>query len=186
MTRYFAFLRGINVGGHNAKKEQLCKPFEDLGLTNVSTFIASGNVIFETDETDSAKLEQRIERALRDALGYDAATFLRTNAELADIAAYTPFPDAESQENDSQLIVFLRAAPDADVRRRIQKLSNDQDLLHLHQRELYWLRRGSLMDSTIATKQFDAAFDRAPTTTRNANTIRRLAAKYPVTSGSHQ
>ncbi|NNK48375.1 MAG: DUF1697 domain-containing protein, partial [Gemmatimonadetes bacterium] len=52
MRQYIAFLRGINVGGHRVKMNRLGELFEELGLSNVSTFIASGNVIFWTDSED--------------------------------------------------------------------------------------------------------------------------------------
>lgn len=61
MTKYIAFLRAINVGGHNVKMDELKKYFESLGFSNVETFIASGNVIFEASAKDAAKLEKKIE-----------------------------------------------------------------------------------------------------------------------------
>jgi len=179
MTRYIAFLRGLNVGGHTVKMDRLRAIFEELSFTAVATFIASGNVIFESDETDAAALEQRIEHALKDALGYEAATFLRTDAELARIAAYAPFPDQESKDGDTHYITFLRSAPEVATLSLVQALSNDQDFLLVQDRELFWLRRGSLHDTTIPDKELQKALGKAATTMRNANTIRRLAAKYP-------
>ena len=83
MPRYIAFLRAINVGGHTVKMDALRELFEALGFEQVETFIASGNVIFETTETDTAALERRIETHLQAALGYAVATFLRSDAEVA-------------------------------------------------------------------------------------------------------
>ena len=51
MSRYIAFLKAINVGGHNVKMDQLRKIFESMQFKNVETFIASGNVIFETESS---------------------------------------------------------------------------------------------------------------------------------------
>jgi uncharacterized protein (DUF1697 family) len=92
VTRYVAFLRGINVGGHPVKMEQLAAAFESLGFENVSTFIASGNVIFESSARP-ATLEPRIEQHLGGWLGYAVNTFLRTEKEIASIAAHEPFAD---------------------------------------------------------------------------------------------
>jgi uncharacterized protein (DUF1697 family) len=180
MTRYAAFLRGINVGGHTVKMDRLKAIFEALGFSAVSTFIASGNVVFETGETDRKALERRIEQALEQALGYEVATFVRTGAEVAEIAAHEPFPNAPSREGDTLHVIFLRYAPDADTRARVQALSNDEDLLRFHGSELYWLRRGKMMDSTLDQAAFAGALGKAPTTARNANTLRRLAAKHPA------
>ena len=57
MPRYIAFLRAINVGGHTVKMDRLREIFESLGFANVETFIASGNVVFETTAGDTAALE---------------------------------------------------------------------------------------------------------------------------------
>ena len=177
MTRYVAFLRGINVGGHTVKMDVLKKSFEALGFENVTTFIASGNVIFETGSKKADALEAKIEKALEKDLGYEAATFLRTDSQVAKIAEYDPFAKEPSKEGDTRYVTFLRAAPDASTRERVLALSNDDDVLHLHGAELYWLRRGGLLDTTISTKQFEQAFGKQPTTARNLNTIKRLAAK---------
>ena len=83
--RYIAFLRGINLGGHNVKMDRLRVLFEELGLGDVTTFIASGNVIFDSDERDADTLADRIEAHLAQALGYDVPTFLRTDVELARV-----------------------------------------------------------------------------------------------------
>jgi len=91
MSRYFAFLRAINVGGHTIKMDQLRNLFENMDLSKVETFIASGNVIFENKSGDVHVLEKRIETSLSDALGYEVATFIRTDAELKEIAGYKPF-----------------------------------------------------------------------------------------------
>jgi uncharacterized protein (DUF1697 family) len=65
MTRYFAFLRAINVGGgHVVKMDRLRQLFESLGFSNVETFIASGNVIFESSSRNAKNLEAKIEKAL--------------------------------------------------------------------------------------------------------------------------
>src|SRR5690349_6010221 len=91
MTKYIAFLRAINVGGHNVRMSELKRLFESLGFSNVETFIASGNVIFETSAKDPSKLEKKIEALLKESLHYEVFTFLRTPAEVAAVAKYKPF-----------------------------------------------------------------------------------------------
>ena len=83
MPQYIAFLRGINVGGHRIRMDRLRSLFEELDLTEVSTFIASGNVIFSTETDDSEALSDKIERHLAQELGYEVATFLRSPTQLA-------------------------------------------------------------------------------------------------------
>lgn len=181
MVRYLAFLRGINVGGHTVKMEALRKLLEQLDLDQVTTFIASGNVVFESEHRKAADLEGEIESHLREALGYDVATFIRTDDEVARIAEHTPFPELESHEKDTHYIAFLRGSPPAAARRSVMALANETDHLHLDQRELYWLVRGGFKDSTLGGPALEKALG-TPTTVRNANTVRRLAAKYPPPS----
>jgi uncharacterized protein (DUF1697 family) len=178
--KYVAFLRAVNVGGRVIKMQELKKQFEALKFSNVETFIASGNVIFDSPATDTAALERRIDEHLRAALGYRAEAFLRTTAELAEIAAYQPFPAAELNADGASLYVaFLPAPLSNDARERVMALRTELDDFHLHGRELYWLIRGKMSDSTITPTSLGKAIG-APTTTRNINTIQRIAAKYPA------
>jgi len=177
VTRYVAFLRAINVGGHTVKMEELRRHFADFGIEGATTFIASGNVLFEAADAASPDLERRIERGMHAALGYEVITFVRSDEEITAIAAFAPFPDAAAKSGDTSYVLFLQQPPDAAVRRRVADLSTDADLFRVHERELYWLRRGSLLESTVKDVEIARALGRAPTTSRNVNTVRRLAAK---------
>jgi len=87
MFRFIAFLRAINVGcGRTVKMRSLRQVFESLRFSKVATFIASGNVVFETRTKKTKMLEIKIEGALKDALGYEVRTFVRGETELAKIA----------------------------------------------------------------------------------------------------
>ena len=83
MPRCVAFLRAINVGGRTVKMDYLRSLFEDLGFADVETFIASGNVVFESKSKGVEALAKKIESRLGGALGYEVATFLRTDAQIA-------------------------------------------------------------------------------------------------------
>lgn len=176
--RYVAFLRAINVGSHSVKMDQLRALFEAIGLANVETFIASGNVIFESS-LDVAELEQQISDHLHASLGYQAEAFIRSTSELATIATYQPFPESEYTENGATLhIAFLPAPANAAAKRAVIALRSEKDDFQVDGRELYWLIRGKMSDSTLKGPELGRALG-VPTTVRNSNTIRRLAAKYP-------
>jgi uncharacterized protein (DUF1697 family) len=81
MTVHIAFLRAINIGGRTVKMDHLRSLFESLGYGEVETFIASGNVIFQSPDEDTRALEQQIEAHLRQALGYEVATFLSSRQQ---------------------------------------------------------------------------------------------------------
>jgi uncharacterized protein (DUF1697 family) len=175
--RYVAFLRAINVGGHTVRMEVLRRQFETIGATNVETFIASGNVIFDTARRNAAALERAIEDHLRTALGFPVATFLRTIPELAAVAAHAPFPESEFTAGATMYVAFLKKAPGSDVHAAVAALCNPVDDLAVHERELYWLRRNYAGESMLAPSAFDKA-KLGDSTTRNVTTVRKLAAKY--------
>lgn len=184
MQRYIAFLRGINVGGHTVKMDNLRTLFTDLGFANVATFIASGNVIFEAQTEDTPMLEQQIARHLRFSLGYDVATFIRSAPELAAVANYQAFPPADSDLADASLYVaFLHAAPPDAVREKLLTLCTPTDDFQHHEREIYWLCRTRLSESPVFTGGLFEKTIREPLTMRNMTTIRKLAAKYGGSMG---
>lgn len=172
-VRYVAFLRAINVGGHLVKMDQLRKLFEALKFTNVETFIASGNVIFDSPSMDAAALEDRIEKHLEKALGYEVGTFVRTCAEVAEAAAHAPF---DSKDDCAEFVVFLKSPADKATKQKVMALRTGEDDFHAHKRELYWQRRGTMTDSPAAVP-FGKAFGKLGTM-RNVTTVRKIAAKY--------
>lgn len=137
-TRYLAFLRAINVGGRTVKMADLRDIIARLDVTSVETFIASGNVIFDAATTDVRALEQLIENHLRETLGYEVDTFVRTSAELAAIARHQPFPVMPESGNGSAMqVAFLHTAPGNDQTSALLACRTATDDIHIHDRELY-------------------------------------------------
>ena len=180
MQQYIALLRGINVGGHTVKMDRLRALFEELGLENVATFIASGNVIFESTARKGDALERKIEKHLLESLGYGVETFIRTTAELAKVAEYEPFSKGERTEGSSLYIMFLHDPPSPTVRKKLQELRSETDDFHVHGREVYWLCRTKLSESPLFAKGLVEKALGKPATSRNVNTVMKMAAKYPA------
>lgn len=177
MIRYVALLRAINVGGHVVKMDVLRKHFSRMGFTNVETFIASGNVIFDAKDDEPAALEERIAYELENSLGYAVATFLRTPAELASIVRHQPFePGVIDPDQHALYIGFLPRKPAADVARRVVALRTPVDEFHVHKRELYWGCRTRFSDSAVSGGLLERTIA-MPMTVRNVTTVRKLAAK---------
>lgn len=177
MPKYIAFLRAINVGGHTVKMDHLRRLFEAPGLKNVETFIASGNVIFDAPGK-AAALERKIEKHLRESLGYEVATFLRTAAELAGIARYKPFPESKlAQEGNTLYVAFLHTAVAPEAEKKLLAYRNAVDDFHAHGREIYWLCHKKFSDSRFSGALLEKTIN-SPATIRNSTTVRKLAAKY--------
>ncbi len=178
MPRYFAFLRGINVGGHRVKMDRLRELVEVVGFEHVETFIASGNVIFSSASRDVRDMEERIAGQLREALGYEVPTLIRSQSELDSMASFEPSEPFSTDQ--SVYVIFLPEAADVELRRSLDDLSTDTDRFEFAGREAYWLIRGKLSESPLFGKDLTKMSGGGPTTMRNMTTIRRLVAKYPM------
>ena len=173
-----AFLRAINVGGHVVKMDRLKKLFQQAGFSGVETFIASGNVIFDVSPSaKAAALERTIETMLKDALGYEVATFIRTAAELTAAAEHEPFVQKALKASLSFNVAFVKQPLDASAVKSINALATALEDLHVRGREIYWLSRVMQSDSKISNAVFEKTL-RQPSTVRGISTVRKMAEKY--------
>ena len=177
MSKHITFLRAINVGGHTVKMEVLRQLFETIGFTNVETFIASGNVIFDTKAGHIEALENKIETCLRELLGYEITAFIRTDMEVAEIAAYKPFPQSQLDAAAALNIGFLASPLDDSAIQKLMSLRTEMDDFHVHGREIYWLCKKKQSDSKISNVVIEKALG-GKSTLRGINTVNKLAEKY--------
>ena len=173
-TRYVAFLRAVNVGGRVVKMDKLRRVFESLGYTDVQTFIASGNVVFDSSVKSAPALERQIEAALLEALGFPVTTFVRSLSEVADAAGHQPFKDAAGA---TLYVAFVRDAPSKDAARRLHALANDYNEYRVRGREVFWLMRASYIEASKTAADIEKTLG-MPATVRNSTTVRRMAAKF--------
>jgi len=157
--------------------QSLRRVFESLGFSVVETFIASGNVIFETMTQKTKTLESKIEKVLQEALGYEVRTFVRTEAELAKIANYRPFRQSKFDDTWRMNIIFLADSLNQKLRQSVKALRTDTDAFEVHGQEIYWLRRKKQNGGAFSTVPLERVLGRA-FTVRAANTIKGIAAKY--------
>ena len=176
MTRYIAFLRAINVGGHTVKMESLRRLFESFGFSEVETFIASGNVIFSATTQDPTLLESRISAGLRTALGYEVAAFVRGRGELVRIAAYQPFPPSVFEAAATNNVIFLPGPLDDSARQKLMALRSEIDSFATHASEVYWCCRRIQSQSTFSNAVLEKTLG-VKSTIRGVNTIQKLATR---------
>lgn len=170
-TRYVALLRGINVGG-NKKVEmaKLKKLFESLGFTNVSTYINSGNVIFET----GIKQFEIIENALEKEFGFEIKVLIRSSENIIMLSKKIP---VEWQNNPDMKtdVLFLRDEFDKKSTTDLIESNPQVDTLKYFPGAIVWSinkanYNKSGMHKFIGTKVYKNM------TARNVNTVRKLAA----------
>lgn len=178
MPKHIAFLKAINVGGHNVKMDYLKKLFEKMGFEKVETFIASGNVVFETKSKGVDSIKKKIETELEKSLGYKVAAFIRTTKELKEIAEHKPFKESDlNNEKNSLYVGFLNNQPDKVGQKKVLVLSDEANEFHFINKELYWLCRKNFSDSGITGKTLEKTLG-METTIRNSTTIKKMADKF--------
>ncbi|MCX6556267.1 MAG: DUF1697 domain-containing protein [Candidatus Aminicenantes bacterium] len=107
-SRYVAFLRGINVGGHAAiKMTDLKAAFEKMGFDDVRTVLASGNVIFAARQADEKALRAEIESGLKKAFRRDISVLLRNRDDLRQLRSSEPFKGIEALPGVQLYVTFL-------------------------------------------------------------------------------
>ncbi len=136
-TRFIALLRGINVGGHTVRMEELRRLFEELGLESVQTYIQSGNVFFSARGEDPAALTRRIERHLEKALGFEVAVFLRTIPQFESILAADPFKTLKVTPDMRLCIVLAAEAIRRDLELPMFSPKRDMQIIKTAEREAY-------------------------------------------------
>jgi uncharacterized protein (DUF1697 family) len=116
MTKYVAFLRGINSGKNpTVRMGVLQKTFEDLGFENVRTILASGNVLFESS-IDKNILEQKIEEELPETVGFQSEVIVRTIDDLNELLFLNPFKATEITPHTRPYVTFVKGEPKTNLK----------------------------------------------------------------------
>lgn len=175
--RYIAFLRAINVGGRTVTMSRLREAFESMGFANVETFIASGNVIFESRAPRGPALIRRIESRLEVACGFDVTAVLRTDRELAAIVAHDPFPGMPIPSEKALNVALLAKPASARAKRALLLRATEADRFHVRGPNVYWLCRTRQSESKFSNAVLEKQLG-VKSTLRGIGMLRRLTAKY--------
>ena len=172
--KYAAFLRGINVGGKNkVRMETLREICSALEFKNVKTYINSGNVIFETGETDDKKLAAKIQGAIEEEFTLKIKVMVRTIDEIKGVVENNPFTG--QFENDKDLyVLFLDAELPEDKRRLLLSNNNENEEFAVRNREIFCLLRVSVLDSLLG-KDYIGKKLKVSATARNWRTVNKIA-----------
>jgi uncharacterized protein (DUF1697 family) len=169
MTKFAAFLRGVNVGGVNLKMAEVATAMTDAGFTNVRTILASGNVLLESSAR-VATVRKKAEAALRERFGYDAWVLaydidtVRAISEAypfeREVDGYQSYVTFVTDKAALDELAALDAGPD-------EKISRGEGVV-------YWqVPKGSTLDSTIGQTMGKKRY-KASTTTRNLRTLAKV------------
>ena len=166
MTGWVALLRGINLGPRNrVPMDGLRTTFENLGATDVRTYIVSGNVVFRHTRRSRDALARELRKAIAADHGVDTPVILRTFAEMTEIAARDPFGDG----NAHTYVTFLEAAPE-----EVPDVETGDDRLALIGPDLYLHLPNGVQHAGISFAKAERAMGVAGTN-RNWRTVTKLA-----------
>ncbi len=171
MTRYAAFLRGVNVGGINLKMAEVARALEAAGFQNVKTVLASGNILLDS-RSGAAAVRTQAERALRDEFGYEAWVLAYDLATVAAISHAYPFE--RQVEGQHSYVTFVS---DEGVLNELSAMSESPgpgEQIQPGAGVVYWqvprsTTRESMMGRTMSKKRYKSS-----TTTRNLRTIDKV------------
>ena len=173
MSNYVALLRGINVSGQKIiKMEDLKKIFESLKFENVKTYIQSGNVIFESKESNLEILTIKIEKFLKAKLGYEVTVIIRTMEKMKEIVACNPFK--KNKDKDAKpYVTFLSKKPEYI---KIPLVSNDKsvEVFSIIDYDAFSLSRKVKGKSGFPNSFLESKL-KIHATTRNWNTVSKIA-----------
>ncbi len=177
--RYAALLRGIMPSNPNMRGEKLRGVFTGLGFSSVGSVLASGNIVFGSDETDTVALESRIQQALNAELGIGGGTIIRSREELQALVDSDPFPGLTHCRETYLMATFmkdpgnpgLKTKPPADVAETVQVVRYDKPC-----RALLAIMDNSMPNSPAHMAWLEKAYGQG-ITTRTWLTVHKILAK---------
>jgi uncharacterized protein (DUF1697 family) len=174
MTKYIAFLRGINVGG--SKKiimKKLSASFSAAGYRNVKTYIQSGNVLFSTVKKSNSALEKNISEFIKNDFGFEVDIMVRSDKELNHIIENEPFKKKDEASGKLMYITMLKDKLSAENIKLLRSFNNPQEKFYYLNKEIYTIRDPKVSYDKSILGTFDKKL-KVPTTTRNRNVMHKL------------
>ncbi len=175
MHTYIALLRGINVNGQKMMPmEKLRNLLEDLGLTGVTTYIQSGNVVFQAGKALHFVLEKKIQAAIQDVFGFSAPVMVKTQDEWNEVIEQNPFLTRKGIDESKLHVTFLSDTPNQSVVGEITAGEYDEDECIVREKIVYLY----CPNGYGKTKLHNSFFERKTNliaTTRNWKTVLKLS-----------
>ncbi len=172
--KYIALLRGINLGSHKRiKMADLVKAMELLGFKNVKTYLQSGNVIFEDDSTNEAKIAENIGIKINQIFGFQVNVIIRTEDELENIVKGNPFAKDANIQPDKLHVTFLSDMPDSETISDLDIKKDENEKFEVAGREVYLYCPNGYARTKLTNDVFEKKLN-TTATTRNWKTTNKL------------
>lgn len=173
--KYITLLRGINVSGQKLiKMEYLRELYTSMGFSNVYTYIQSGNIIFDSHNTDHQYINNTIEINLQKTLGYKVESFIRNFEAWENVIQSNPFPGQTGDPDYKFYVTFLGKQPEESRVAQLISFCNENETYILKGLELFVLLRKNTNSKDVFSNNFVESKLKISATTRNWNTILKI------------
>lgn len=173
MTKYVALIRGIGPGDPQKTNEKLRSVLEALGFSGVRSVISSGNVIFESSESDGRKLEDLIEAAWPELLGFRATTIVKSQSQLQELLDSDPFGGATHGEGSYLLATFFKHPAKLKFKLPYKPVGKPYRLVGYHNDVLFTITDNSIVKTSDLMTWIEKQFGKEMTS-RTPLTIQRI------------
>ena len=175
MQTYIAILRGINVSGKKMiNMEALRAHMQELGFKNIKTYIQSGNLIFESENTNKSELVRQIEAQILKQYGFEVPVIVRTPDDLEHILKNNPFLNARKEDIDKLHVTFLSSEPKQEHLTKIKPPENITDEFVIAGGHVFVFCPNGYGNTKISNTFFENKL-KVTATTRNWKTVVKLA-----------
>jgi uncharacterized protein (DUF1697 family) len=173
MTHHVALLRAVNVGKRKVPMADLRAVCADLGFADARTYVASGNIVFATQEPP-AQAEARLEAALEKRFGFTVEVVIRTSRQITAALEHNPFAQASETEPNRVMLLFAKRPPAKDAAEKIMERARGDEKVVAVGDTLWFHFPDGVADSKLAPAFIDKCVG-SPATSRNIRTVRTLA-----------
>lgn len=172
MKSFNAFLRGINVGGQKKiKMADLRQVLEANGLHNVQTYIQSGNIVFQSEETNHTKLEEAVNKIILSAFGFDVPVLILTVEKLMKILNTNPY--ADDPDKKSLYFVLLKNHPNSDLVNEFSKVKFENEDFFITDHCVYLCCKAGYGKAKLSNNLIERKL-KVEATARNLRTMRKM------------
>lgn len=173
--KYCAFLRGVNVNGTSMKMAEVCSVFESVGMEQVTSVLASGNILFSSEKNPEI-IKAELEKAMSAHFNYEAYVFLQNENEIADMISQNPF----EADADFHTYIFVGQA---DIEKELLDIFNKSSKSKDEKGQVvnstfYWqVSKGNTLESQFG-KVLGRKSLKDKLTSRNVNTFVKISNKF--------
>lgn len=185
-SRFLALLRGINIGGRNIiAKGDLRGCFEDLGFTNVTTYIQSGNILFRSEQSRVVELTAAIEKAMADRFSYHAQAVVISHRKFKTAVQSAPRDWGEDEDHKHNALFTLGGITPSTVLKKLPSPKQEIERVKTGPGVIFWsISKKEQSKTTLMKLSKEPVYQEL--TVRNHNTVFKLLELFETIQEPHR